>query len=64
MRVRIINNHIAEVNNLQSPGEVVELPDELVGTHLSRWLYVEGEFIVDSDWENPDLNPNPPVFVY
>jgi hypothetical protein len=59
MDVRIANQRIVEINNPKSTGLVVELPAELLGTRLSQWLYVDGDFEIDPEWVNPDEYPEP-----
>jgi len=54
MDVKIVNQRIAEVNNPKSSGLVVKLPKELWGTHLSKWLYIDGLFQSDPTWEEPN----------
>jgi hypothetical protein len=59
--VRIINNKIAELDT-GSPSCNIELPNELIGTHLDKWLYINSQFVEDENWTNPDLNTELPSF--
>ena len=53
MKVRIINSQIAELNT-GSKYCNIEFPDELLGQHLSKFLYNNGVFEVDPDWVEPN----------
>jgi hypothetical protein len=54
MKVKIINNKIVEVNTVQSD---IDLPDNLVGTSLSKWLYIDNQFVENPDWADLTVNP-------
>ena len=47
MKVKIINQKIAEVNTKNSD---LDLPESLIGTSLSKYLYSNGEFTTNSLW--------------
>jgi hypothetical protein len=53
MKVRIIDGRIAEVNTKTSN---VDLPDEYLGTHLSKYLY-DGDWSLDPEWVEPQDTP-------
>ena len=39
--VKIINQKIAKLDTIQSEECNIPLPDELVGTSLSKWIYID-----------------------
>ena len=47
MKVRIVNERIAELNTLNS---TVELPPEYLGTNLSQYLYDGQNWSIDPDY--------------
>lgn len=52
MKVRIVNERIAELNTLNS---TVELPPEYLGTNLSQYLYDGQNWSIDPDYpDTPD----------
>jgi len=54
--VRIINNRIAELDTGSIYCNIV-LPDELIGTHLSKYIYENNQFNIDPDWTEPIGEP-------
>ena len=54
--VRIIDSRIAELDTGSQHCNIV-LPDELIGTHLSKYIYENGQFNIDPNWTEPVEEP-------
>jgi hypothetical protein len=55
MKCRIIGGKITELNTINSD---TELPNELLGTHLSKWNFDQRNkaFNIDKTWVKPNEN--------
>ena len=55
--VKIINQKIAKLDTIQSEECNIPLSEELIGTSLSKCLYINGQFIEDTNWVDVSTTP-------